>query len=188
MKNITALTLTFSTFLLLLTLTPGLAFTQSFKTENGHAEFLSKVPFHSFTGETDKLIGKIDLDKNTVDFYVDWLTVKTDNDKRDKDMYETVEAEKYPFIEFFGQVTSDFDPDKNKSQKVTVKGELKVHGVARQVEITGTLTPTDEGLKLTASWILRLKDYDIEPPGFLFYKVDNKQDVKVEALLKSIDD
>ena len=50
---------------------PSLAFSQSFKTESGEAIFLSKAPLNEFTGESEKLKGLIDLEKNLVDFYLD---------------------------------------------------------------------------------------------------------------------
>jgi len=167
---------------------PSITSAQAFMSESGYVEFESDVPLHSFKGTSNNLVGKIDLAKNTVDFYVDLLTLDTGHDKRDQDMYETLEAEEYPFAEFFGKMISDFNPDSSSKQEVTVKGEFKVHGVAREVEITGTLMPTDSGLQLNASWQLLLKDYNIEPPGLLFYKVSNEQDIKIDVLLKPVED
>lgn len=162
---------------------PALIQAQAFKTEQGHAEFHSEVPLHSFTGSSDRLIGLIDLDDSTVDFYLDLETLETGNGKRDKDMRSTLETEEYPFAEFFGELVSNFDPDDSSPQPAKVRGEFKIHGVTKEVEIDGTLQNTPEGLKVEAAWTLNLEDYDIEPPGILFYRVDEKQDIEIEALL-----
>lgn len=156
---------------------------QSFKTDSGHVEFHSEVPLHSFTGSSDHLVGRIDLSDSTVDFYLDLNTLDTGNQKRDKDMRETLETDQYSFAEFFGKLVSEFDPAQSRKQEATVKGEFTVHGVSRQIEITGTLQKTDRGLKVSASWTLNIEDYDIEPPGILFYRVDEKQDIEIEAIL-----
>lgn len=162
---------------------PQIAIGQSFMTKSGHVEFDSSVPLHTFTGVSDRLVGKISLADSTVDFYVDVHTLETGIGKRDNDMLETLEAEKYPFAEFFGKLVSDFNPEVQKPQEVTVKGEFTVHGVSNPVTIDGTLQKTSEGLKVTADWTLNMKDYNIKPPGILFYRVSEKIDVSISATL-----
>ncbi len=160
---------------------------QSFKTEEGKATFYSKVPLHSFEGNSDHLTGLINLDDNTVDFYIDLETLDTGNGKRDKDMKLTLETKKYPFAEFTGKIVSDFDQTSSEVQDVTVEGVFKIHGEEQEIEVDGTLQMTDEGLKMTAGWILRLEDYNIEPPKLLFIKVDQEQEIELNALLKPVE-
>ena len=160
---------------------------QTYMTEEGKAVFHSEVPLHTFSGNSDHLTGLINLDEKTVDFYIDLTTLETGIDKRDRDMKETLKTEKYPFAEFFGTLVSDFDPDTMAVQTAEVEGEFKIHGVTREVTITGTLEMKPEGLMVKASWTLRLEDYDIVPPSLLFVKVDQEQDIEIEALLKPVE-
>lgn len=157
---------------------------QVYMTQEGHAEFISEVPLHTFTGESDHLVGKIALSDSIIDFYVDLNTIETGIAKRDKDMRETLEVKKYPFAEFYGKLVSDFDTSSSEVQDARVQGTFKVHGISKEVTIDGTLQMTDEGLRVKASWTLNLNDYNIEPPGILFYRVDKNQDITIEALLK----
>lgn len=157
---------------------------QSFKTEEGKAVFHSRVPLHTFTGESDRLVGLINLETGTVDFYLDLATLETGIGKRDRDMKETLEVEEYPFAEFFGNLTTDFDPAVTDTQNVTVKGDFKIHGVEREVEISGKLLNKGDSLLLQAGWMLRLEDYDIIPPKLLFVKVDQEQKIEISAELK----
>lgn len=157
---------------------------QSYMTKSGHAEFDSSVPLHSFTGESDHLVGKFNLKDSTIDFYLDVNTLETGISKRDKDMQETLNAEEYPFAEFFGKLKSPFDPAKNGTQEVTVVGEFTVRGNTRDIKINGTLEKTPEGLRVKAAWTLNITDYDIEPPGILFYRVSEEIDIRIDALLK----
>lgn len=159
---------------------------QNYFTKSGHVEFDSSVPLHSFTGTSDHLVGKINLQDSTVDFYVDVNTLKTGIGKRDNDMLSTLEAEKYPFAEFFGKLTSEVNLNSDKPQKVTVEGEFTVHGVTNDIAIDGTLQKTDKGLEVKASWTMNMKDYNIEPPGILFYRVSEKIDVSISAILPPI--
>jgi polyisoprenoid-binding protein YceI len=68
-----------------------------------------------------------------------------------------------------------------------VKGDFKIHGVSREVEIEGTLQKKPDGILLKANWVLLLEDYDIIPPKLLFVKVDQEQKIEIEALLKPTD-
>lgn len=153
-------------------------------TDSGTAIFHSEVPLHSFTGSSDFLTGLINLEDGTVDFYLDLTTLDTGIQKRDRDMKETLETGKFPFAEFFGSLSTDFNPDDTSEQPVKVKGDFKIHGVSREVTIDGTLQMKPEGLMVTANWVLELEDYDIVPPSLLFVKVDQEQKIEIEALLK----
>lgn len=156
---------------------------QSYMTESGHVEFDSSVPLHSFTGQSDHLVGKITLKDSIVDFYIDVTTLKTGIGKRDNDMLRTLDANEYPFAEFYGKLVSDFDTAKSEPQEVEVRGEFTIHGVTKEVTIPGTLQKTNAGLQVKASWKINMEDYDIEPPGILFYRVSEIIDVSVSATL-----
>lgn len=159
---------------------------QSFYTENGTATFYSEIPLHTFSGSSEYLTGKIDLGNGIIDFYLDLTTLKTGIAKRDRDMRETLETDKYPFAEFYGELVTPFNPD-SSAQEVTVKGSFKIHGVKKDTSYTGTLEMTPQGLKLSAKWVLELEDYNIEPPSLLFVKVDQEQRIEIDALLKKMD-
>ena len=152
--------------------------------ETGHAEFTSSVPLHSFTGSSDHLTGMIDFRENLIDFYLDLETLDTGNNMRDNDMYETLNVEEYPFAEFTGSLQTSFDSTSTEKQEVTVEGEFTIHGVTQTRSVTGTLQKVDDGIQLRAEWIIDITDYDIEPPGILFYRVEDKMDVRIKALLK----
>jgi len=59
--------------------------------------------------------------------------------------------------------------------------------VNRERSIEGTLEPTSKGLHLTSSLTINIEDYDIEPPGILFYRVSEQMDIRIEATLKLIE-
>lgn len=159
-------------------------YSQSYFTDSGTAIFHSKVPLHTFSGTSEKLTGLIDLEKGTVDFYLDLATLDTGNGKRDKDMRLTLDTENHPFGEFFGKITTEFDIDLEEAQDVVVEGIFKIHGKEQNVQVKGQLTPDGDQLTLKAGWILRLEDYEIEPPKLLFIKVDQEQEIEINALLK----
>lgn len=173
--------------LLLLILLPFIKVeAQTFYTETGSTKFTSSVPLHDFSGTSENLVGQINLEENTVDFYIDLETLDTGNAKRDKDMLLTLDTKNHPFAEFFGKITSEFDLTSSSPQDVTVKGLFKIHGEEKDVEITGILAKTDLGLELNAAWTLLLEDFNIVPPKLLFIKVDQEQKIEINALLEEV--
>lgn len=162
------------------------AFSQRYMTKEGHVEFDSSVPLHTFTGTSNFLVGKIDLSSSIVDFYLDLKTLKTGIGRRDNDMYQTLETEKYPFAEFYGRISSKYKTDVKGTQRITVKGKFSIHGVTRAVTIPGTMEITGSGLKIKADWTINMVDYKIEPPGILFYRVSEKIPVSISATLAPI--
>lgn len=165
-------------------LSPALEKEKVYYSESGRAEFTSSVPLHKFTGSSDHLTGMIDFEENLVDFYLDLKTMDTGNNMRDRDMYETLNVEEHPFAEFTGSLQSSFDTTSTQVQEVTTLGKFSIHGVTRTKTVNGTLQKTEEGIHLRAEWVLDITNFDIEPPGILFYRVNDKMDVRIDVLLK----
>lgn len=158
---------------------------QSFAATEGYAEFVSNAPLLEFKGKSDNLHGLIDLEQNLVDFYIDLSTLDTGINLRNRHMRNSyLETERCPFGEFTGEITSDFDPELHEEQDVTVEGSFKVHCITRDKEITGTIQPSDDGLKIDAFWSVLLEDYDIDRPRVVFYELADEQKVNISILLE----
>ena len=156
---------------------------QSFLTKDGSVEFFSKVPLHSFSGESSSLNGRVSLEVGTVDFYIDLETLKTGIRKRDKDMRKVLGTKEFPFAEFVGTLETGFELLPGDSKPVRVSGTFSMHGNDRPIEVEGSLVYSAVGLELEAAWTIRLEDYDIEPPRLLIMKVDQEQKISIRAIL-----
>lgn len=162
---------------------PSSASGQAFRAEDGHVSFTSSVVVHKFSGESDHLVGRIDLADSTVDFYVDLETLKTGIGKRDRDMRITLETKQFPFGEFYGKIVSPFDLHVDSAQSVKVVGDFSIHGITRTIEVSGTLNPGVGSLDVEAEWPLNLEDFKIVPPSLLMLTVDQIQIIRIEARL-----
>jgi polyisoprenoid-binding protein YceI len=152
-----------------------------YMTESGHVTFTSSVPLHSFSGKSEYLTGMMDPQTLTVDFYLDLNTLKTGIRKRDNDMYQTLESETHPFAEFTGTIETPFNPESDDKQLVIAMGSFKIKGVEREKRIEGTLEKSGDGFRLEAVFTISLEAYNIEPPGILFYRVNDQQEIEVRA-------
>lgn len=158
---------------------------QTFVGKNGKAVFISDAQLLEFKGTSTQLAGLINLNKNLVDFYLDLNTIDTGIELRNKHMRNRyLETDDHPFAEFTGKLISSLNPQRFKKQQAKVQGTFKLHGVERKMTLTGTITPTKEGLQVNASWNILLETFDIERPSIVFYKLANKQKINISILLK----
>jgi len=168
-----------------LTFSSGEAYAQTYVADDGYVEFISSAPLLEFKGKSNHLTGMIDLDENLVDFYVDLTTLDTGINLRNSHMRDSyLETDDYPFAEFTGGLVTPYDLQKDAKQEVVAAGKFKIHGVEREIEITGMLEKTADGLHLKASWILLLEDYDIRRPQVVFYELAQEQEVSISITLK----
>lgn len=160
---------------------------QEFKTTGGEVVFLSQASLNEFTGESDKLHGLIDLEKNLIDFYIDLNTLKTGIGLRDRHMRDNyLETDKYPFAEFSGKLEEKVSLGRNQSKKVKAIGIFKIHGHEKTMEIDGTLTAVNTSeIVLEATFKVKLGDFDIAIPKVMFYELSETQTVKINATLKN---
>lgn len=181
MKNF----IVFFLFLFILT-TSRNAFAQVYKTEAGNVEFLSKAFLNEFTGVSSKLNGLIDLEKNVLDFFIDLNTLKTGIGLRDRHMRENyLETKKYPFAEFVGNINEKVSLKPGESRNVTATGKFKIHGVERDINVSGKLTAVSVNeVKLDAQFKVLLSDYKIDIPKLVFYELAEEQTVTLSVNLK----
>lgn len=161
------------------------AFGQEYLTKTGEVTFLSKAPLNEFEGQSKSLNGLINLETNLLDFYVDLNTIKTGIGLRDSHMRENyLETDRFPFAEFTGKLVQL--PTLIMGAKTPVKalGTFKIHGVERQIEVSGSLTQLQNGkIELDATFIVLLSDYNIPLPKLVFYELAQEQQVTIKAIL-----
>jgi polyisoprenoid-binding protein YceI len=150
------------------------AHAQVFETRSGYAEFESKASIESFKGISRNLAGQLSLADSTLDFFLDLNTIVTGITLRDRQMRENfLETEKFPFAEFTGKFYNAIDLSSETPQKVFVRGNFTIHGVKKEIDVVATITPKGRNsLQATASWPLKLSEYNIEVPSLLFYRLN----------------
>jgi polyisoprenoid-binding protein YceI len=57
--------------------------------------------------------------------------------------------------------------------KLQALGDLTLHGVTKEIPVTTTVTWQNHALHVTGTLDVNLTDFDIRPPSFLFFKMDN---------------
>ena len=83
-----------------------------------------------------------------------------------------LESDTYPKSYFLGEII-DFSPENlsDTSERITIKGQLHLHGVTKNVMVTGTVNRSDSGIQLASQFSIRPEDYAIEIPTLMFKKI-----------------
>jgi polyisoprenoid-binding protein YceI len=148
--------------------------------------FDGKSTLGDFTGTTSEVHGQMTGAAALADVR-GWVeapvkTLVTGNDRRDRDLVKTMEAELYPNIRFeLGSVTAEWE--RGDSTGVVLNGNFVIHGVTRPEKVKGTVIRGNEGIHLIASLPMNLHDYKIDKlTRFLVLKMDPDIVVHVDVV------
>ncbi|MBI3871627.1 MAG: YceI family protein [candidate division Zixibacteria bacterium] len=177
------------------------------------AEFLSKATLETITGKTRAVTAQFEVDPADVSnatgtVTVDLKTLDTGIDMRNKHMRENqLETDQYPTASFAlktvrapGDTSASADSatkltlTAGQPTKVTVAGTLTIHGVAHEITAPATVTYAPAGsdakgkipgnqLHLQTSFPLKLADYSIVRPEFLFMKVAEELTITIDMFV-----
>ncbi|MBS1487050.1 MAG: YceI family protein [Bacteroidetes bacterium] len=96
-----------------------------------------------------------------------------------------MESEKFPKAIFEGKITG-YAKDVSSEQTVVAAGKLTIHGVTKNVEIHGSIKNENDHKVMKSKFIVKLEDYDVKVPEFLWQKIAEQVEVTVEFNYKSL--
>ena len=132
----------------------------------GTLSFDGKSTLGDFTGTTTTVRGRMTGGKTLADVR-GWVeapvnTLKTGNNRRDRDLVKTMEAEIFPLIRFeLTGVTTEWT--RGDSAGVTLQGNFVIHGVTRTETVAAVVARTPDGVHVKAAGLpMDLTNYKIE--------------------------
>lgn len=131
---------------------------------SGTLAFDGKATLGDFTGTTTTVSGAL-VGAAQLEGVRGWVeapsaSLVTGNGRRDRDMYASLEVERYPTLRFelddlaVGQMEGDSIP-------VTLRGRFTLHGVTRQHAVPGWVWLTPQTARFVGRLPLNLKDFRI---------------------------
>lgn len=157
------------------------------KSAENIVKFLSEATIEDFEGTTSDIDGYLflpengDLDSSEIYFEVDLRTLDTGIGLRNRHMRDNyLETDKYPYATFKGNIASQNIEDST----VVVNGILEIHGVKRNMTVNGSLEPTENGFAIGTKFSIKLTDFNIEIPSFMFLKISNKIELVLNFAVK----
>ncbi len=153
------------------------------KSNKNSVKFISETPVENFDGKTSKIDGYFicpSIEKlvgSELYFEVDLNSVDTGIGLRNRHMREDyLHTDKYPMTHFTGKIT-DASKVNDTEYDVKVKGKMFVHGVTKEISVSGKIYKLGEGYKLKSNFEIKLTDYNIKVPKFMFVRIS--EDIKL---------
>lgn len=144
-----------------------------------HTEVFGDAKIDPFTSNVH---GTLSMDKTPLSL-TGTITIKahdleSDNKLRDKHMYETLQTKKYPLITFTIQKVQ-----KAPNGLYRLHGILKLHGVARTLDVPAHITQDTQGVHILSKFSIKMTQFRIVPPKLFFLHVRNKVDILADLHL-----
>ena len=162
------------------------------KADGNQVEYTSSVAAFSFSGVTDQIDGfiywegdSLSVEKSQFHFEVNLADFDSGIGKRDRDMREVLDTDKWPKAVYKGQITELAVVDSSITAfRVETRGTLSLHGIERQIGVPGLVVVEGDRSRVEAAFSLRLADYDIEAPSLAaFVKVSQRIQLEVSVSL-----
>jgi polyisoprenoid-binding protein YceI len=173
-----------------LVLTIGLVFlaigtnAQKFMTKNGYIGFYSHTPIEDIKGDNNQVASILDASTGEIVFQVLMKSFKFEKALMEEHFNENyVESEKFPKSTFKGKIVnlSDINFSKPGVYKVTVTGDLSIHGVTKNISEPGEIEIAVNGVNATSKFTVIPEHYNIEIPSVVREKIAKEMTVTVDV-------
>jgi hypothetical protein len=159
-------------------------------TKNGYIRFFSTTPVENIEAKNNQVNCALDSKNNKLIFKVlikSFVFEKALMQEHFNENY--MESDKFPSASFTGKITNinELNLSKNGIYKVSVEGEMSIHGVAKNVKESGTAEVKDGKVRLKAKFNVKPKDYQIKIPAAVATKIAESIEVSVDCSLSPMD-
>lgn len=159
-----------------------------FSATKGEVAFLSKAAIEDIKAENKQPASIINLTNNEIAVIIPVRNFHFAKELMEEHFNEKyMECEKFPMASFKGTVQDSSAAFAEGDRKVTAKGILTIHGVEKEVTLTGTLTRHGDVITLDSEFKVALKDYNITIPKLLFQNIAEVIDVHVSLEYKPLE-
>ena len=155
------------------------------KADASSISFFSKSPLEDIDAANKKPTIVLKTTTNDIQFGVPMIGFKFPKPLMEEHFNENyVESAKFPICTFKGKIAETIDYTKDGEHKVTAKGTLDLHGVAKEVEASGTLTVKGTEIHIISAFKIKVADYNIKVPSLYVQNIAEVVDVKINAVLE----
>ncbi|MFA5511016.1 MAG: YceI family protein [Candidatus Kapaibacterium sp.] len=160
------------------------------KSNKNLVRFISETPIENFDGKTDKIDGYLvvvnqdNLSNSELYFETEVGTFDTGIGLRNRHMREDyLHTDKYPLSHFTGKITDSKQLSETEFD-ITAAGKLYLHGVTKDVKISGKIYKLKDGFKLKSDFTVKLPDYKIKVPKFMFVRISEEIKLQLDFNVK----
>ena len=151
---------------------------QTYEIKGAQIKYYGSHFLHDWIGVSNDLNGNVFIDKNNskyqVDLNVPLISFSSSNSSRDSNMLIHTEAFSYPEVIF---KSTNIALNQNSAM---VEGDLLFHGITKKIKTSATIDIAN-GFVANGSFIINLKDFNIETPTLMLIKIDDI--IKIEYFI-----
>ena len=147
------------------TVLTGIAFGQKYKTTTGAISFYSHATMEDITAKNNQVTGLLEASTGELAYVVLIKSFEFTNALMQSHFNDNyMQSDTYPKSTFSGKIdnNSAVNYTKNGETNITVSGKLTIHGVAKDVTASGTITVSGTNVTLKSSFKVKLEDYGIK--------------------------
>lgn len=164
--------------------TAGSVLGQRYFTREGHISFRSETPIQTIEAHNRSVSSVWDKASGRLEFAANIKSFQFENGLMQQHFNENyMESDKYPKATFKGQLSNPSTVNINKDGQytATVKGQLTIHGVSRDIQTNASFQVQSGKISATASFQIALDDYSIDIPTIVRLNISNTVTIKVNA-------
>ncbi|MEQ8364166.1 MAG: YceI family protein [Cyclobacteriaceae bacterium] len=180
----------FFLFLFILSFSCSFAQTQYRQSDDSYLSISGSSTLNAWTMNSDEGNYKVELETtdeglpiklNSLSLNVPCESLKSGHSAMDKNAYSALDADSHKSIIFI--LTSS----KLHSRKIDCTGNLSVAGKTKLISVETEYLPLEnQALLFTGKKKLKMSDFDIEPPSFMFGTVSTADEITVSFYIKLI--
>ena len=158
-----------------------------FITRNGMIQFNASTPLETINPINNHVSCILDSKTGKIAFQLKMISFKFDKALMEEHFNEKyVESEKYPKSTYVGEIINwnELDFSKEK-QNIKSKGILTIHGVDKEVEVSGTINFLKNNIEIKSEFSIVVSDFDIQIPKLVRDKISKEVRVILEMNLQS---
>ncbi len=170
-----------STVLILLSVTLN---AQKFMTKTGFIEIFSHTSMEDIKGDNNQVATILDASTGEIVFQALMKSFKFERALMEEHFNENyVESEKFPKSTFKGKIVnlSDVNFSKPGVYKVTVTGDLTIHGVTKSISEPAEIEITGSGVNARSKFVVTPEEYNIEIPSVVREKIAKEITVSADV-------
>lgn len=153
-----------------------------YKSTEGSVAFFSEAPLENIDATSKNIVSVINTSNNEIAFSVAINSFQFDNSKMRQDFNENfMESSRYADATYKGKINEKINWEEDGTYKVTSKGVLTIHGVAKQRTDTATVKIRSGVVSLKSNFSVRVSDHEIKIPKILFQKIAEVVAVKLDV-------
>lgn len=139
-------------------------------------DYTGSAPMHNWTGTSRSVTGTLLIDRDTPDssravIRAPVATFDSGTNRRDRNMREVTEAEKYPIVEFRSthiEPTHWGRSSDGHSGQWAVTGDVTFHGQTHPVDATVAVRVTEDSVRAHAQFPISVTRFGVERPKLLW--------------------